>query len=96
MHLKKGIRTITVSYYQLYGSFDSKGAISSPSTITAVLGPGHGQSGEPQPSLLGNGSIATQTLFGETATESSPVHNLPSLRMSLMNLQIKIIANYYT
>lgn len=29
MHLKKGIRTITVSHYQHYGSFDSKGAISS-------------------------------------------------------------------
>lgn len=48
MHLKKGIRTITVSYYQHYGSFDSKGAISSLSTITAVLGTGHGQSGDPQ------------------------------------------------
>lgn len=57
MHLKKGIRTITVSYYQHYGSFDSKGIISSPSTITAVLATGHGQSGDPPHlSLLDNGS----------------------------------------
>lgn len=58
MHLKKGIRTITVSYYQHYGSFDSKGAISSQSTITAVLATGHGQSGASPPHLplLDNGS----------------------------------------
>lgn len=57
MHLKKGIRTITVSYYQHYGSFDSKGIISSPSTITAVLATGRGQSGAPPHlSLLDNGS----------------------------------------
>lgn len=56
MHLKKGIRTITVSYYQHYGSFDSKGAVFSLSTITAVLGTGHGQSGDPHLSLLDNGS----------------------------------------
>lgn len=58
MNLKKGITTITVSYYQHYGSFDSKGIISSPSTITAVLATGRGQSGDPPPplSLLDNGS----------------------------------------
>lgn len=44
-----------MSYSQHYGSFDTKGAIS-PSTVTAVLATGHGQSEDPQFSLLGDGS----------------------------------------